>query len=57
MNKEELEFKVKEKQEELVFCPLKDCKERGEYIKCYFDIYVNCDFYTKQKIYKAKHIL
>jgi hypothetical protein len=46
-NNKDLE-KVIEKNAELVWCPKKDCKERGDYIRCYFDIYENCDLYRAE---------
>ena len=44
--------KVPKKSEVLVMCPLKSCDERGEYIRCYFDIYTTCSKYIK---YKRNH--
>jgi len=42
---ENLEISTKE----LIFCDKKDCKERGEYTKCYFDGCYNCIHYLKYK--------
>lgn len=28
--------------DDYVFCDKKDCDERGDYIKCYFDKYLDC---------------
>lgn len=31
--------------DDYIFCDKKDCNERGDYIKCYFDISIQCDKY------------
>lgn len=35
--------------EELIICDYKECPERGQEIKCYFDIHKNCDLYKERK--------
>lgn len=48
------ENKVPVPEEDLVFCDFKECNERGQYIRCYFDLYKNCDIYKKREFYKGK---
>jgi hypothetical protein len=43
--KDGLESKVTQADLNLVMCDNKKCKERGEYTRCYFDIYRNCQLY------------
>ncbi len=45
-NKNKSEKKITHKEETLVFCDKKDCPDRGEYMKCYFDLYRNCRLYN-----------
>ena len=41
--------KIPKPEEDLIFCDFKECIERGQYIRCYFDLYKNCDIYKKRK--------
>lgn len=43
--------RVEKKEDDLVICDFKNCKEYGEYIRCYFDIFQNCPIYIKHKQY------
>jgi len=43
--------KQKNNVEQLIFCDYKNCNERGEYIRCYFDIYKNCPYYITHRNY------
>lgn len=54
-----LENKVfkKANDDELVFCDWKECPQRGDYIKCYFDLYKDCPIYKKRKSYKRENEL
>jgi len=38
---------VEKKEESLIQCDKKDCKERGNYIRCYF-IYKTCIHYQRK---------
>jgi len=44
-----LEHKIPQADEEQVMCDWKECKDRGEYARCYFDIHVNCPIYLEHK--------
>jgi len=41
--------KVVNKKEEWVFCDYKECPDRGDYVRCYFDIYKLCPSYIRHK--------
>ena len=53
-NNNNLEAHVRQSCDELVICDFKECPERGEYIRCYFDFYPHCDTYKKRKLYKEQ---
>jgi len=52
MNSENLANKVEKSEPDLVFCDFKECVERGQYIRCYFDLHKNCPIYRKREFYK-----
>jgi hypothetical protein len=45
MMEERLDDLVVNDNSEFVRCDDKECEERGQYPRCYFDIFVNCDNY------------
>jgi len=49
-----LEKKIPQRDLDLVFCDWNECKQRGEYTRCYFDLYVNCPFYITHQKYLKK---
>jgi len=49
-----LEKEVQYPNEELVKCTYKDCKNYGEHIFCYFDVYQNCEIYMREENKKEK---
>ena len=48
---EDLHNKVEKAEQELVFCTWKECEERGQYIRCYFDLSEICPLYITHKNY------
>ena len=48
---EDLYNKVEEAEPNLVFCTWEECKNRGEYIRCYFDLYKMCPKYSAHQNY------
>lgn len=53
MSSQNLENKVFKKadNDDLVFCDFKGCSDRGDYIRCYFDLYKICPKYLTHKNY------
>ncbi len=54
MTKEDLCNKVEHAEPDLAFCIWKECKDRGQYMRCYFDLYEICPKYLKHKNYLKK---
>ena len=46
-----LESKVLRPNKDLVICDYKNCKDRGEYVRCYFDIHKSCVMYISHNNY------
>lgn len=51
MKKDDLANKVNKADPDIAFCAWKECKERGQYRRCYFDLYELCPKYLKHKNY------
>ena len=48
---ENLYDKIKKVEPDLTFCDWKECKNRGQYIRCYFDLSILCPLYITHKNY------
>lgn len=49
--------KIPKPEEDLVMCDFKQCIERGQYVKCYFDLHKNCEIHKKRKFYERPNDL
>lgn len=51
MAKDDLYNKVKNAEPDIAFCDWKECKDRGQYMRCYFDLFKLCPIHITHRNY------